>query len=79
MWSYYICMTHLQWLAGSASDAEDIVQEACMRAYRGIRGFRGDNVIGWTEGDTSYWATSNIGIADLEGFVRKFRAAIPER
>ena len=36
-----------RWLAGSASDAEDIVQEACMRAYRGIRGFRGDNPRAW--------------------------------
>ncbi len=35
------------WLAGSASDAEDIVQEACLRAYRGIGNFRGDNPRAW--------------------------------
>ena len=26
-----------QWLAGNASDAEDIVQDAALRAYRGIK------------------------------------------
>src|ERR1700674_5646568 len=36
-----------RWLSGSASDAEDIVQEACLRAYRGIGGFRGDNARAW--------------------------------
>jgi RNA polymerase sigma factor (sigma-70 family) len=50
----HVVVPHLQdayamarWLAGSASDAEDIVQEACMRAYRGISGFRGDNPRAW--------------------------------
>jgi RNA polymerase sigma factor (sigma-70 family) len=36
-----------RWLAGSSSDAEDIVQEACLRAYRGIAGFRGDSPRAW--------------------------------
>lgn len=36
-----------RWLSGSASDAEDILQEACLRAYRGIAGFRGDNPRAW--------------------------------
>jgi RNA polymerase sigma-70 factor (ECF subfamily) len=50
----HVVIPHLQdafamarWLAGNASDAEDIVQEACMRAYRGIGGFRGDNPRAW--------------------------------
>ena len=50
----HVVVPHLQdafamarWLAGSASDAEDIVQEACLRAYRGIAGFRGDNPRAW--------------------------------
>ena len=30
-----------RWLAGSRADAEDIVQEASLRAFRGIAGFRG--------------------------------------
>ena len=45
----------------------------------GRHSIAGFHVIGWTEGDTSYWATSDIGIADLEIFVRKFQAAPPER
>ncbi len=45
----------------------------------GQRSIDGFHVIGWSEGDTSYWATSDIGIAELEGFVRKFRAAAPGR
>jgi RNA polymerase sigma factor (sigma-70 family) len=36
-----------RWLSGNASDAEDIVQEACLRAYRGIASFRGDNPRAW--------------------------------
>jgi anti-sigma factor RsiW len=43
----------------------------------GLRSVDGFHVVGWSEGDTSYWATSDIGIADLEKFVRKFRAAAP--
>ena len=37
-----------QWLAGSASDAEDIVQEAALRAYRGIKGFGAVNARAWS-------------------------------
>ena len=36
-----------QWLAGNASDAEDIVQEAALRAYRGIRTFGAVNARAW--------------------------------
>ena len=36
-----------RWLARSPSDAEDIVQEAMLRAYRAFGGFRGDNVRPW--------------------------------
>ena len=36
-----------RWLAGNVSDAEDIVQEAAIRALRGIGGFEGDNPRGW--------------------------------
>lgn len=34
-------------LARNRSDAEDIVQEACLRALRGIRGFEGGNARSW--------------------------------
>jgi len=37
-----------QWLAGNASDAEDIVQEAAIRAFRGIRGFGAVNPRAWS-------------------------------
>ena len=36
-----------RWLARNDSDAEDIVQEACLRAYRGIMGFGNVNARGW--------------------------------
>jgi len=36
-----------RWLARNDSDAEDIVQEACLRAFRGIRGFGNINPRGW--------------------------------
>jgi RNA polymerase sigma-70 factor, ECF subfamily len=35
------------WLAGSRSDADDIVQEASLRAFRGISGFTGANSRAW--------------------------------
>jgi RNA polymerase sigma-70 factor (ECF subfamily) len=36
-----------RWLARNDSDAEDIVQEACLRAFRGIAGFGDVNPRGW--------------------------------
>jgi RNA polymerase sigma factor (sigma-70 family) len=36
------------WLAGNASDAEDIVQEAAIRAFRGIKGFGAVNARAWS-------------------------------
>jgi len=36
-----------RWLAGSRADAEDIVQEASMRAFKNIRGFSGGNPRAW--------------------------------
>jgi RNA polymerase sigma factor (sigma-70 family) len=37
-----------RWLAGSRADADDIVQEASLRAFRGIAGFAGANPRAWT-------------------------------
>jgi RNA polymerase sigma-70 factor (ECF subfamily) len=37
-----------QWLTGSASDAEDIVQEAALRAFRGIKNFGAVNARAWS-------------------------------
>jgi len=36
-----------RWLARNDADAEDIVQEACLRAFRGIAGFGNINARGW--------------------------------
>jgi RNA polymerase sigma factor (sigma-70 family) len=37
-----------QWLTGSASDAEDVVQEAALRAFRGIKNFGAVNARAWS-------------------------------
>jgi len=36
-----------RWLTGDRVDAEDVVQEACLRAFRGIGGFSGVNARAW--------------------------------
>jgi RNA polymerase sigma-70 factor (ECF subfamily) len=36
-----------RWLAGSRADAEDIVQDASLRAFKGIRAFGGGNARAW--------------------------------
>lgn len=35
----------------------------------------GYHVIGWTDGGVSYWAVSDVGIGELQNFVKLFRAA----
>jgi RNA polymerase sigma-70 factor (ECF subfamily) len=37
-----------RWVLGNRADAEDVVQEACLRALRGISGFSGANSRAWT-------------------------------
>jgi RNA polymerase sigma factor (sigma-70 family) len=36
-----------RWVTGNGADAEDVVQEACLRALRGIDGFSGGNSRAW--------------------------------
>src|ERR1700674_2434420 len=36
-----------RWLTGGRADAEDVVQDACLRAFRGISGFSGGNARAW--------------------------------
>jgi RNA polymerase sigma factor (sigma-70 family) len=52
-----------RWIADSRADAEDIVQEASMRAFKNIRGFTGGNPRAWVltiVRNTSYsWLTKN--------------------
>jgi RNA polymerase sigma factor (sigma-70 family) len=37
-----------RWLTGNGADAEDVVQEASLRAFRGIAGFGGINARAWS-------------------------------
>jgi RNA polymerase sigma factor (sigma-70 family) len=52
-----------RWIAGSRADAEDIVQEASMRAFKNIRGFSGRDSRAWVltiVRNTSYsWLAKN--------------------
>jgi RNA polymerase sigma factor (sigma-70 family) len=36
-----------RWITGNRTDAEDVVQEACLRAFRSIRSMTGDNPRAW--------------------------------
>jgi RNA polymerase sigma factor (sigma-70 family) len=36
-----------RWVTGNRADAEDVVQDACLRALRGIAGFSGGNGRAW--------------------------------
>lgn len=63
-----------RWLTGSAADAEDVVQDACMRAYAGIDGYAGGNARAWLltiVRNTSYtWLARNrprniVAVGDL--------------
>jgi RNA polymerase sigma-70 factor (ECF subfamily) len=36
-----------RWLTGNRADAEDVVQEACLRAFQGFAGFVGHNPRAW--------------------------------
>lgn len=36
-----------RWLTGNASDAEDVVQDACLKAFAGIGGYAGGNARAW--------------------------------
>jgi RNA polymerase sigma-70 factor (ECF subfamily) len=49
-----LCLPHLdaaynlaRWLVGGDQDAQDVVQEAFIRALKGFKGFRGENARAW--------------------------------
>jgi RNA polymerase sigma-70 factor (ECF subfamily) len=69
-----------RWLTGSATDAEDVVQEACLRAFRGIQGYAGGNARAWLLTITRHaaftWLAKNrssalVVVDDLEEAERK--------
>src|SRR5262245_7083914 len=39
----------------------------------------GYNLVSWTDNGVTYWAVSNVAAADLNAFVKAFRAAPPDR
>src|SRR5215831_19745426 len=68
-----------RWVTGNRADAEDVVQEACLRAFRGIGGFAGGNDRAWVltiVRNTAYdWLRKNrspavVQVDDLEAVER---------
>src|SRR5438874_10869999 len=68
-----------RWLTGNRTDADDVVQEACLRAFRGIDGFTGANARAWVltiVRHTAYtWLGKNrpaalVLVEDVEGVGR---------
>jgi RNA polymerase sigma factor (sigma-70 family) len=68
--------TLARWLAGARADAEDIVQESCLRAFRSIDSFAGSNARAWVLAivrNTAYsWLGKNrlapvVAVEDLAG------------
>ena len=64
-----------QWLTGSPTDAEDVVQDASLRAFHAIRGFAGSSARAWVLSivrNTAYsWLRKNragmiVSVEDLE-------------
>jgi RNA polymerase sigma-70 factor, ECF subfamily len=65
-----------RWITGSRADAEDVVQDACLRAFRAIGGFAGGSARPWVltiVRNTAYtWLRKNrpsavLVVEDLEG------------
>ena len=41
-------------------------------SYQPINGY---NLVGWSENDVTYWATSDLNTAELETFAKLFKTA----
>src|SRR5207302_5501730 len=74
------------WLTGDAADADDVVQEASMRAFRAIGGYGGRNARAWTltivRNTALSWLAKNrrrtlVAVDDLEAVERA--QALPGR
>jgi RNA polymerase sigma-70 factor (ECF subfamily) len=62
--------TLARWLTGSRADAEDVVQDACLRAFRAISTYAGGNARAWVltiVRNTAYtWLGKNRGLVLVE-------------
>jgi RNA polymerase sigma factor (sigma-70 family) len=79
-----------RWLTGNAADAEDVVQEACVKAHLGIAGYAGGNARAWLLAivrNTSYtWMSRNrprgmmaVGdLSDLDEMVSAHGTSLPD-
>jgi RNA polymerase sigma factor (sigma-70 family) len=50
-----------RWLTGNRTDAEDVVQEACLKAFRGLDGFAGGSPRAWLLTITRHAAYAWLG------------------
>ena len=73
---YAVVVPHLaealalaRWLASNRADAEDIVQEACLRAFRGIDTFSGGSARAWVLTIVRRTAYSWLSKNRISGFV----------
>lgn len=76
-----------RWLCGNAADAEDIVQEACLRALKGLDQYAGGNARAWMLAITRNAALTWLArrkpetlqsVADLETEATPDQGATPE-
>jgi RNA polymerase sigma-70 factor, ECF subfamily len=73
-----------RWLTGNRADAQDVVQDGCLRAFRGIGGFAGGNARAWVLTIVRHaayvWMRKNrptaiLMVEDLEGVERQQASA----
>lgn len=76
-----------RWLSGNSSDAEDIVQEACLRALRGLDRYQGGSARAWmlaiTRNTAFTWLARNrpkalVATGDIEALAPADDAPTPE-
>ena len=79
-----------RWLTGNPADAEDVVQDACIKAHAGIAGYAGGNARAWVltiVRNTSYsWMARNRprgivavgGLNDLDDMSAAHGADLPD-
>jgi RNA polymerase sigma-70 factor, ECF subfamily len=67
-----------RWLAGSPADADDLVQEAMLRAFRGFEGLRGGDVKAWLFTIVRNCHLTGIAQRDRRGLVPLPEAGDPE-